>query len=114
MINKLEVSKKAHNFCINIYQITNSFPKQELFGITSQMRRATVSVPLNIIEGQNRGTRKDFVRFLYIARGSLEEVRECLLLSKDLNYLKENDYQKLEDQSSEISRMLNGLIKKLK
>lgn len=111
---ELNVTKKAHNFCLEIYKTTKSFSQQEIYGLTSQLRRAAVSVSLNIVEGQNRQTRKEFIRYLYQARGSLEETRECLLLSKDLGYLSEDKYQALEENSTEISKMLNGLIKRLK
>ncbi len=114
MTNKLQVLQKSHHLCVEIYHSTNLFPSHELFTLTSQIRRASISVALNITEGQNRGTTKDYVRFLYIARGSLEETRECLLLSKDLNYISEEEYQKLEFLALEISKMLNALIKKLK
>lgn len=114
MATELNIIKKAHNLCIVIYRMTKSFPENESYGLTSQLRRAAVSVVLNIVEGQNRQTRKEFIRYLYQSRGSLEEARECLLLSKDLGYLNEEEYLQSEEQSSEVSRMLNSLIKSLK
>jgi four helix bundle protein len=114
MKNKLMILEKAHKFCTHIYKIPKIFPEDEKFGLTSQLRRSTVSIPLNIVEGQNRSSKKDFVRFLYNARGSLEEARHCLLLCKDLEYLQQTKYQELEEEGSEISKMLNALIKSLK
>ncbi|NLK22325.1 MAG: four helix bundle protein [Epulopiscium sp.] len=107
---KLVVLQKSHQLVLEIYSITKNFPKDELFGLTSQIRRAAVSVPSNIIEGKARGSSKEFKRFLLVARGSLEEVKYKLLLSKDLRYISENKYKEVLVLAKEVGRLLNGLI----
>lgn len=84
--------------------------KDELFGLTSQMRRSSTSVPYNIVEGKARGSSKDFRRFLLIARGSLEELKYQILLSKDLKYIDEEKNNELQNIAKEVGRLLNGLI----
>ena len=111
--NKLLVWQKSHELTLKIYQITNSFPKEEMFGLTSQIRRAATSVPSNIVEGKARGSNKDYKRFLLIARGSLEETKYQLLLAKDLKYIDEQKYKEILDLADETGKMLNGLINKL-
>lgn len=107
---KLVVLQKSHQLVLEIYSITKNFPKDELFGLTSQIRRAAVSVPSNIIEGKARGSSKEFKRFLLVARRSLEEVKYKLLLSKDLRYISENKYKEVLVLAKEVGRLLNGLI----
>jgi len=92
----LEVWKKAHKLVLEIYRVTASFPNSETYGIISQLRRASSSVTANIVEGQSRNTTKEYLSFLYNARGSVEEVRYFLLLAKDLGYIKEDRYNELE------------------
>jgi four helix bundle protein len=104
------VWKKSHELTLKIYEITKDFPKDEQFGLTSQMRRASTSIPCNIIEGKARGSSKDFKRFLLIARGSLEELKYQILLSKDLNYIDEEKYQETINITKEVGRLLNGLM----
>lgn len=111
--NKLIVWQKAHELVLKVYEITKSFPKEELFGLTSQIRRATVSLPSNIVEGKARGSKKDYRRFLLMARGSLEEVKYQLLLAKDLEYINELSYKEILNLADETGKMLNGLINKL-
>ena len=111
---KLIVLKKSHNFVLKIYELTKKFPKEEMYGLTSQIRRASVSIPSNIVEGKSRNSKKDYLRFLLISRGSLEEVRYQLLLSKDLEYIKEKDYIILYELSNEVGKILNGLINSIK
>ncbi len=111
---ELKVWEKSHELVLEIYKMTSSFPKTEIYGITSQIRRSASSVPSNIVEGQSRNTTKEYLQFLYNARGSLEETRYFLFLSKDLEYIEESEYDYLEQKYGEISKMLNGLIKKLK
>ena len=83
MESNLEVWKVAHQLTVEVYKITQSFPKSEQFGLTSQVRRSVSSVPTNIIEGQARQYKKEFIQFLYVAKGSLEETNYHLYLSKD-------------------------------
>lgn len=109
----LKVWEKAYALTLDIYKSTNEFPRHEQFGLVSQLRRAIVSVPSNIAEGKGRGSKKDFRKFLLIARGSLEEVRTQMMLSKDLNYITEQKYNTYEVRLVEVKRMLNSLINKL-
>ena len=97
-----------------IYRATASFPKEEMFGLVSQMRRAAVSVPANIVEGAARRTDADFGNFLNIAYGSLAELRYFIDLSKRLGYFNEETHSHLADQADEGSRMLNGLMKSVR
>lgn len=112
--NELEVWKKAHILVIEIYKLTAQFPKDEKYGIIDQLRRAAYSIPANIVEGQSRNTTKEYLSFLYNARGSTEEVRYFLLLVRDLGFIDNNVYKKFESKCEIISKMLNGLIKSLK
>jgi len=93
--SKLKVWEKAHKFVLEIYQVTKNFPKEEIFGITNQIRRASVSIPNNISEGCGRKSKKELSNFLNIAMGSASEVEYLLLLSHDLHYLKDK-YQIIE------------------
>lgn len=111
--SKLIVWQRAHELVLRIYDITKSFPKDEQFGLTSQIRRAAVSIPSNIVEGKARGSNKDYNRFLMMARGSLEEVKYQMLLAKDLKYIDEESYRELLNLALETGRLLAGLIKKL-
>ena len=110
---KLKVIDKAHEATLHVYRLTASYPKHELYGLISQLRRASTSIPSNIAEGYSRGTSKEFRQFLNIARGSLSEVRYLALLSKDLKYITENDYFELELELQEVSKMLSGLHKSI-
>lgn len=110
----LEVWKKAHNLVLKIYQLTASYPKAETYALIDQLRRAAYSVSANIVEGQSRNTTREYRSFLYNARGSVEEVRYFLLLSKDLGYIDQTMYKIIESEYETVSKMLNGLIKSLK
>jgi len=112
--NNLEVWKKSHNLVLKVYELTNVFPKEEIYGITSQIRRAAYSVPVNIVEGKARKNTKEFIQFLNIANASLEEVRYFLLLAKDIGYMTHKEYISLENRCKEISKMLNSFINSLK
>jgi four helix bundle protein len=101
----LIVWQKAHALVLDIYRASGVFPKCELYGLTSQLRRAVVSVPANIAEGFRKRSRPDKARFLNIAQGSLEEVRYYLILARDLGYLESGD---LKEQLSEVSRLLEA------
>jgi four helix bundle protein len=111
---ELNVWQESHKLTLEIYEISKSFPKEELFGLTSQMRRAASSVPTNIAEGCGRGSQKDYAHFLQIAIGSAFEVDYQILLAKDLKYIDENLYLKLNDKVDKIKRQLALLIKKVR
>jgi four helix bundle protein len=110
---KLEVWNKAIGFADLVYAITRSFPSEERFGLTNQMRRAAVSVASNIAEGSSRSSKSDFARFIEIATGSVFEVVTQALISKRQKLLSTSDYQRLYTAAAEQSRMLSGLRKAL-
>jgi four helix bundle protein len=110
----LIVWQQALGLAKEIYAVTRLFPHEELYGLVSQLRRAAFSIPLNIAEGHGRGSKKEFIQFLLIARGSAYELDTALLLAKDLHYLNSDKYHELSDKTKEISRLLNGLIGSLK
>jgi four helix bundle protein len=110
---QLKVWQKAHRLALEIYRHTQSFPAEERFGLTIQLRRAAVSVPSNIAEGAGRNTDLDFARFLSIAAGSASEVEYQLLLARDLGHLPEEPYRQLNHQVNEVKRMLNSFIQAL-
>ena len=112
--SKLKVWQKAHNFTVNLYKITKDFPSDEKFGLTNQIRRATVSIESNISEGCGRNGDKEFSRFLDIAQGSAYEVKCQIFISRDLGYLDSSKSQLLTDKINEVSRMINALNQKLK
>lgn len=109
----LIVWQKAMSLVKTVYVVTHSFPKNELFGLTQQLRRAAVSIPSNIAEGNGRGTKPDYVRFLQIARGSLFETQTQIELSRELQFLPDSQALELLFNCNEIERMLNSLIAKL-
>jgi len=109
----LKVWQKTHNLVLNIYKITKEFPKSEIYGLTSQIRRSASSVATNIVEGYKRKSKKDFNHFLNISVGSLEETKYHLLLAHDLEYLNKKNYKDLSESLEEVGRMLNGFRKKL-
>lgn len=106
--------QKAKAFAGEIYRATESFPKAEIYGLTSQLRRAAVSVASNIAEGQGRLTKGEFCHFLGQARGSLLELETQLAISVDLKFLPQNDFERLQGLSIEVQRLLNGLIESLR
>ncbi|HXZ26319.1 MAG TPA: four helix bundle protein [Nitrospiria bacterium] len=110
----MKVWQHAHGLVLEMYRYTSEFPRGEQFGVAEQLRRAAYSVTANIVEGQSRNTTKEYMQFLYNARGSVEEARYFLMLSKDLGYLKEQVFAELESRYEHVSRLLNGLIKSLK
>ena len=105
--------QKAMDLAAAVYRITETFPAREQFGLSNQMRRASVSIPSNIAEGQGRGTTKDYVHFLHIARGSLQELETQLLLSQRLSFASESDVQGLRTLCDEVSRLVSGLMNSL-
>ncbi len=107
----LKVWNDSIDFVIKIYQITNNFPKEELFGITSQIRRAAVSIPSNIAEGAARTSKKEFINFLSIALGSASELETQLIISKNLQYLDIELFNSITDNLNKIQRMIGGLMK---
>jgi len=109
----LRVWRSAHEIAVNVYELTASFPRQEQFGLVSQIRRAATSIPANIAEGCGRGSDADFARLLQIAAGSASELEYHLLLSRDLKILVERDYQTLIARLGETRKMLSALIQKL-
>ena len=111
---QLKVWEKAHQLALAIYKVTKGFPKEEIYGLTSQIRRASMSVPTNIAEGCGRNTDADFARFLQIAMGSASETEYQLLLSHDLEFLTKEQYEKLNTDVTEIKRMLTSLIQTLR
>jgi len=105
---------KAKALATEIYRVTEPFPKAEIYGLTSQLRRAVVSVASNIAEGQGRLTKGEFGHFLGQARGSLFELETQLSIAVDLRYLAEDDFKRLKEQSSEVRKVLNGLIESIR
>ncbi len=108
---ELIVWQKSMVLVKELSRLTESFPENEKYGLTSQMRRASISIPSNIAEGWGRLSRKNYVQFLRISRGSLFELETQILITKELNYI--NDSETIENLITEISKMLNSLIKKI-
>ncbi len=111
---QLEVWKQAHAFVLWTYDVTKRFPREELFALTSQLRRAAVSIPANIAEGYKKTGLKDKLRFYNIAQGSLEECRYYLILSKDLNYLHPDAHQQGTSLLESTSRLLNAYCRTIR
>jgi four helix bundle protein len=103
----------ATAICLEIYRVTKAFPPEERFGLTSQLRRAAVSVPSNIAEGYGRGRPADYLRFLRTARGSLFEIETQLYIATELGFLGETQYQQLDSKLKECGRVLAGLIRSI-
>ncbi|MBU0570176.1 four helix bundle protein [Patescibacteria group bacterium] len=110
----MEVWKQARKYVGDVYRITSKFPLQEKFGLTSQIRRAAISIVLNIAEGSNRRSDKDFARFLRLSIGSIDELVTALYISMDLNYLKDGDFQKLYKEATILSKRIHALINSIK
>ncbi len=110
----LEVWREAHELVLFVYQITKSLPKEELFSLTNQIRRAAVSITSNIAEGFARQSFKEKLQFYYMALGSLTEVQNQLLIAKDLNYLNQAEFNKIAEQAISVHKLLNGFIAKTK
>lgn len=111
---QLVVWQKAHKLTLAIYNTTPNFPKDELYGLTSQIRRAAVSIPANVAEGCGRNGDIEFARFLQIAMGSAAELEYHLLLAHDLGFIENTQYNQLNQDLVEVKRMLNAFIQKLK
>lgn len=117
MINsykELIVWQKSMDLARNVYSLSQKFPKEELYGLTSQIRRSTISIPSNIAEGYARKSRKEYVQFYSIAYGSVLELQTQLILCKDFGYISMGDFSKVDSLVDEVSRMLHSLIYKLK
>ncbi len=111
---QLKVWEKSHQLALSVYKSTKEFPKEELYGLTSQIRRASMSIPTNIAEGCGRNTDKEFARFLQIAMGSASETEYQLIPAHDLDFLPKDAYEKLHDEVEEVKRMLASLLKTLR
>src|SRR5688572_9214252 len=111
---QLKVWEKAHLLALEIYKATATFPKEELYGLMSQLRRASVSIPTNIAEGCGRNTDADFARFLQIAMGSASETEYEIILAFDLGFLSKNQFESLQSQAEEVKKMLASFIKTLR
>lgn len=111
---KINAYKMADQLVLDIYQATNAFPHHEIYGLTSQLRRAAASIPSNIAEGASRQHKKDYLQFLYVARGSLAEVEYLLSLSRRLNYIVETQFQEISELRKNLAMTLYGLINSVK
>jgi four helix bundle protein len=110
---ELRVWSKAHELTVIVYNMTRAFPKDEIYGLTSQVRRSAASIGANIAEGCGRRSDGEMTRFLQIARGSASETEYHLLLAKDLGFLSEGDFRKTEQRVVEVQRMLTALVQKV-
>ncbi|MCK4272147.1 four helix bundle protein [bacterium] len=110
---QLKVWQKSYKFCLDVYSATKNFPTEEKYCLTSQIRRAAVSIPSNIAEGYGKKTTQQYIQGLYIAYGSLCELETQLMLCSDLEYLRYEKHKQLQFALSEIERMLKALIKSL-
>ncbi len=110
----LLVWKKAVELSVAIYTLTKKFPRNEMYGLVNQIRRAAVSVASNIAEGRRRGTDADFAHFLHMAYGSLAEMETQLLISNKLSYITDKEYEHVRSQTLEIGKMLHGMIHSLR
>ncbi|MDA0578406.1 MAG: four helix bundle protein [Verrucomicrobia bacterium] len=108
---KIVAWQRGHALALRIYRITQEFPRNEQFGITSQLRRAASSVPANIVEGSARDTQPDYLRFLIVARASLKEVEYFLLLARDLGYMPTPEYDETGQEINKAFAAISGLIK---
>jgi four helix bundle protein len=111
---RLKVWQKAHEMTMDTYRVTAAFPREEMYGLTSQLRRAAASIGANIAEGCGRRSDGEMCRFLQIARGSASEAEYHFLLARDLHFLPEKDFQKLTRQADELQRMLTGLMQSVR
>ena len=109
----LKVWQKAYKLCLSVYKITKVFPVEERYGLTSQMRRAAISIPSNIAEGYGRKTKKEYVQALYVGYGSNCELETQVLLAGDLGYIGNEELKGLQGEISEVERMLKSLINSL-
>jgi len=113
MYENLDAWKEATSLAVRIYQITRTFPKEEMYGITSQIRRAVISISSDIAEGAGRKSKKDFQQFVHVASGSLNEVESLLHICFRLDLVKPNVYQELKEDVDKVGRLIGGLLKYL-
>ncbi|TKJ40048.1 four helix bundle protein [candidate division LCP-89 bacterium B3_LCP] len=106
--------QKAYTFTLSVYEITRNYPKEELFGLVSQMRRAASSIPVNIAEGSMRRSKKEFRRFIRIAQGSMAEMEVWIKLSFDLKYINKESFNQISFECDEVGKLLEGLARSLK
>ena len=112
-VEDLDVFKLSHSLALEIFELTKTFPKEEKFGLISQMRRAAYSIPMNLMEGAHRLSSKEYRQFVGIAKGSTGEIKYQLLLIKDLKYISEDMYSNLLPEYERVSQMLTKLAKSL-
>ncbi|MBU1656678.1 MAG: four helix bundle protein, partial [Candidatus Omnitrophica bacterium] len=105
---------ESHKFALEIYKVAHGFPKEELYGLTSQLRRAVFSIPINIVEGQADTSKKEFLRFLNISNRSLVEVEYLLEVVKELGFIEKSEHDVLEKQRQEIAIMLTAFMKSVR
>ncbi len=110
----LKVWQKAHQYVLDVYALTKKFPQNEKFTLVDQLRRSSSSVASNIVEGNERQSKKEYIQFLYTAKASLAESKYQLILSKDLKYITPSKYTRIKNDADEIGKMVNGLISYLK
>jgi len=110
--NSLQFWEKTHKLIIEIYSVTRNFPREEIFSLTNQMRRAAVSIGSNIAEGSGKSSKLDFLRYLEVSLASANELDYQLLISRDLSYIKDDKYQLLSSQTKEVKKMIYAYIKK--
>ena len=106
----LIIWQESRKFINDIYKLTKNFPQEELYGLTSQIRRAAISIMSNIAEGFDRRTTKEFIHFLIIARASASEIQNDLYISLDLNYINDEDFKTIYNHAQKIAKLINGLI----
>ena len=111
---ELKVWQKAHEMTVAVYETTRTFPREELYGLTSQLRRSAASIGANIAEGCGRRSDGEMARFLQIARGSASEIEYHILLARDLRYLPDQEFRRLSGQADEVQRMLTALIQRFR
>lgn len=110
----LNAWREGHYLVLDVYKVTKNFPKEELFGLTNQLRRAAVSFTSNIAEGFSRNSYKEKIQFYIIALGSLTEIQNQLLVARDIGYITKEEFDKIASQTIKVSKITNGLIKKSK
>lgn len=112
-VKEYDVFNVSHSMALEIYKLTKNFPKEEIYGLVSQLRRSAYSIPMNLVEGGARDSEKEFARFVNIALGSCEEVRYQLLFAKDLGYIDIKNYERIENEYERIKMMLSKLFSRI-